>query len=278
MELSTTGPRTTQTPWLSSLVRRLMTTKDELRYAIEHKLAQQKRAGLLFGLQRSGTNYAEFIMNRVFPEIKFLNTRLDRSNLLHKHSRLYDDKSCVPTDEYLHDVVLSSANQFRMLCKSSNMDPDLVVVIARHPLHWLRSYRKWASQCSWPQPSYSYVREWTLFYGMWNEFAASSNKIMMIRYESLLCRDLSVLKEVANLASLKKQLMFPMQPTFVRSSSRFDKEKRSLNLSSIDIMTYSCRERHEILTNMDFDLLANLGYDWPVVPSTEPVGHKSYET
>ena len=53
---------------------------------------------LQFGLQRSGTNFLSTLLMKNF-RIEILNNS-DRKHPLHKHFRLYDDKSFIPDTKY----------------------------------------------------------------------------------------------------------------------------------------------------------------------------------
>src|SRR5690349_12021064 len=137
---------------------------------------------LLYGLQRSGTNYIEKIFTELY-QIKLSNLNDDRTYAGCKHFRLYDKKDVVPEPKYLNDVQIDDYASFEKLLTNI---PDYCLVISKDPYSWLLSYEKWAKICDWLPAQHHYIEEYNLFYGKWLELADQTDKIIFVRYIDLL--------------------------------------------------------------------------------------------
>jgi hypothetical protein len=65
---------------------------------------------LQFGLQRSGTNYLQGLVSEHF-DVAFCNSD-DRAHPLHKHFRLYNEKSYIGRPSYQNNILFNSFKEF----------------------------------------------------------------------------------------------------------------------------------------------------------------------
>ena len=101
---------------------------------------------LLYGLQRSGTNFVEQLIARNF-NVTFLNSNEHRDAPIQKHFRLYDDKSVITPPAYGNDYQFRNFEEFEAVLPEP---ADGYVVISKDPYSWTLSYQKWAKKCNWP--------------------------------------------------------------------------------------------------------------------------------
>jgi hypothetical protein len=149
---------------------------------------------LLFGLQRSGTNYLETVLRKRY-RVRFVNDRHDRAAVSHKHARLYADKHLIPEPQYANDVVVDDLASYEALLPKL---PDKYVVISKDPYSWLLSYHRWARRCGWPTPDHDYIEEYNAFYGTLLDLASGNDRMRFVRYGDL------IVDELGELAALER--------------------------------------------------------------------------
>jgi len=226
---------------------------------VNYVLAAQKSSCLLYGLQRSGTNYLEHLIRSNFPGARIRNANR-RSHYRHKHWRLYADNSLIPTRQYRSKLSAEDAKSFWTLLQNEGVHIDAVVVVVREPLHWYRSYQSWANRIKWPAVDHHYLQEWNAYYRTWRALAAEDpERIALIRYEDLLGSD-----ELA-FSSLATVLRMPRVGTIkdfkhVPQSHDFDTTKRDANLSPLTLDDFPPDDRDAVLANLDPSLSQALGY------------------
>jgi len=221
--------------------------------------APQKTPCILYGLQRSGTNYVEHLLGSDFPGVRIRNST-KRSHHRHKHWRLYADKSLMPTPEYLSRRSVEDARGLWDLFRDDGVRIEAVVVVVREPLHWYRSYQNWAVRLKWPEVDYHYLQEWNAYYRIWHALAAEDpDRIVLLRYEDLLGSEETALSSLANV--LKMPLVDAAQDfKHVPHSQGFDTKKREENLSPLALDKFPPSDRDAILANLDPLLNEALGY------------------
>ena len=147
---------------------------------------------LLYGIQRSGTNYLAELLRENFGEIVFPQAQT-RNEIIHKHFRLYDDKRFVPEPQYNNEAHFASFAEFDQAVSAHTGLANLpYLVITKNPYSWYLSICKWAKKCKWEsfQPSSfngDYMQDFVLFYEKWCRFAAEApDRVHLLRYEALL--------------------------------------------------------------------------------------------
>lgn len=213
---------------------------------------------LLYGLQRSGTNYLEALMKRRY-RVRFLN-RGRRDDPRHKHFRLYAEKDRIPEPQYANDRVIATMADLE---RAIGERVDGFVVLSKDPYSWLRSYEAWAKKCGWPAPTHHFGEEYTLFYRAWRDLAMESGRIHFVRYADLLScpeDELSRLAEAFGLAPRRFQWGWPGHANRVAQSAEFTPERRAYYESRAYLAEYTGEELAELNAVLDRDLMAFLGY------------------
>lgn len=214
---------------------------------------------LIYGLQRSGTNYIEQLLKNNYRVI-FLNMYEDRKSIYHKHFRLYDQKELIPEPKYLNNLYFRDFCEFESKLKNK---PDFYLVISKDPYSWLISYKKWAKKCKWPVPDYNYIEEYNLFYERWMDFFYQTNKISFVRYIDLLKKPGKTLDILERKFNLKKDYLLLKNVNFKRipQSSTFSKQRKEYYLSKKYLLDYTDEEIDDINASLNVDLINFLGYE-----------------
>ena len=224
---------------------------------------------LLYGLQRSGTNYLETLINLNFPDCNFLNGE-SRNEITHKHFRLYDNKKMIPEPQFNNNLSFKNFPEFENKLPPNKI-PELYIIVSKDPYSWFVSYRNWSKKNNWPNPDYHYIEEYNLFYGRWMHFAKESSKIIFVRYSDLLTQPLEVLNNIGKSLNLPPLLKLKSTKK-VYASRRFtgDKKEQFLNKDHLNKIT---REDMEIINlTLDSELTKFLGY-----LGTEDIGRRTYD-
>ena len=219
---------------------------------------------LHYGLQRSGTNYLEFLLAKKY-RVQILNSNIDgvrpdRSSPLHKHFRLYDEKDIIPEPQYRNDFKIDSFKDFEGLLE---VIPDYYVIISKDPYSWFLSYTEWARRCSWPAVPYHYLTEYNLFYGKWLAFSQQTDRILFVRYSDLLRDPDQELHRLEEKMHLKRKFLYPLRSSAafkVPQSKEFSMERRSYYLSEQYIKEFTAEQLREANAIIDLDVLDQLGY------------------
>jgi hypothetical protein len=223
---------------------------------IFRKRLPEKRI-LMYGLQRSGTNYMETLMQLNYPDAKFLNG-IVRSEITHKHFRLYPEKAIIPEPQFANTLQVGDLRTFESHLPFPS--PDLYIIVSKDPFSWLISYQKWSRKNNWPHHEHHYISEYVLFYGMWKQFALTSDKIIFVRYDDLLIEPKITLDKVATL--LNWPLREHMHTTNkVYASRRFSSDKKQAHLSGEHLKSIPSDELHTINALLPDELLKFLGYE-----------------
>lgn len=227
----------------------------ELLRSVFGKRLQRKNV-LIYGLQRSGTNYLEALIARNFPAVHKLNGT-ERSAITHKHFRLYPEKNIIPEPQFHNSLLVQDFAQFES--NIPGLKPDLYIVASKDPYSWLSSYQRWSTKNQWPAHEHHYIQEYDLFYGMWMQFARESNKVMFIRYDDLLTDPGKIMNEIA------MRLGYPAinkikVPKKVYASRRFSSAKKEAHLSGAPKKELSAEDTLAIQKHVRPELMQFMGY------------------
>ena len=219
-------------------------------------LPPTNRKLLLYGLQRSGTNYLESLVKLNYPSCRFMNGEL-RNDILHKHFRLYDDKQIIPEPQFLNQLRFKSITDFDT---SLPAPPDLYLVISKDPYSWFVSYEKWSHKNNWPAHAYHYIEEYNLFYGKWMEFSKQTKKILFIRYIDLLQQPLSEMNKIGNVLNLPEQHQLKTTKK-VYASRKFTGAKKEEFLQQEHLKKISAEDFTLINEKLNKELMGFLRYE-----------------
>ena len=229
---------------------------------LDLKAKESMKNILHYGLQRSGTNVLEAHLNQNF-NVSLLNS-LDRTNPLHKHFRLYEEKQFIPEPQFQNKLSFKSFAEFEHSF-DINTKIEGIIIISKDPYSWYTSYTNWAKKCQWPEVNYHYIEEYNLFHAKWLEFSKQSNKISLIRYIDLITDAKNVLTQLKNQHQLPLKLkskIFGIQSEIkkVSESDTFTKEKLKFYTEKEYLLKISSEKIDEINSKLDKNLMKDLGY------------------
>lgn len=210
----------------------------------------------MYGLQRSGTNYFESLMHLNYPDAIFMNGEL-RSDITHKHFRLYADKTIIPEPQFYNTLQLPDFADFEK--QLGDRSADMYVIISKDPIGWFTSYQRWSKKNNWPAVDHHYIMEYNLFYGMWMHYAKQTEKILFVPYNALLRNPNQVLQEVA------RKLGYPVREAItntrkVYASRRFTEKKKQDTLNETYRNELSKADLAELHKHLDLEVAKFLGY------------------
>lgn len=217
---------------------------------------------LLYGLQRSGTNFLE----RLLLDNCRCNIANDpeRRSPLHKHFRLYDEKEVVPEPQYRNEITVRDfAALDAEVEEKTGKQCTAAFVISKDPWSWLLSYRRWAEKCEWPAVPHHYLTEWNLFYGRWLELGRTTPKIGFVRYLDLLTDPAGVLDWVVSGHGLPPRVRRKRVRRYGRipQSDRFTAARRRWYLEGRYLEEFDRAELDEIDALLDGGVVEGLGYE-----------------
>lgn len=219
---------------------------------------------LHYGLQRSGTNYLESLITKKY-QVQFLNGNIagihpDRSSVLHKHFRLYDQKDIIPEPKFYNEFKIATFNDFEQLLETT---PDYYLIISKDPYSWFLSYTEWARKCDWPTVSFHYILEYNLFYGKWLEFSRQTERILFVKYIDLLRDPDQELKRLELKMHLKKKFFSLLRSSTVfkvPQSKEFSIDRRSYYVSKQYLHNYTREGLQELNDLINPEVIRLLGY------------------
>ncbi len=219
---------------------------------------------LVYGLQRSGTNFLEKLLLKNY-KIRILNNNNDEKHPLQKHFRLFNDKMFIGSSEYENEMIFKNFLEYE---NALNLPKkvDGILIISKDPFSWLISYKNWAKKHGWPSPKYHYIEEYNRFYGKWAEFSKEDNRILFIKYIDLLSqtdKEIGKIEKTFYLELKKQRQFFGKLINFSRvgRSKKFNQDKRNYYLNKEYLKQYDKRELELLNTKTDPKLMCFLKYD-----------------
>ncbi|MDX1415750.1 MAG: hypothetical protein R3293_16250 [Candidatus Promineifilaceae bacterium] len=214
---------------------------------------------LLYGLQRSGTNYLETLLKRRF-QVHILNESQERSHPAHKHFRLYDKKAIIPEPRYYNEL---HSENFAVFEQNLPQAADAYLIISKNPYSWLISYYRWAQKCAWPAAGHHYIEEYNLFYGRWLRFSRQTKKIQFVRYIDLLRYQDALLLHWQNTLGMQNRFLGGIWTRMIRrvdQSQAFTAEQRDYYIKERYLAKYTSKELQDVSEHLDREVISRLGY------------------
>mgnify|MGYP006283715693 CR=1 FL=1 len=246
---------------------------------------------LHFGLNRSGTNYLKELMDQHF-DLEFMNTEDERSHPLHKHFRLYDDKSLIGRPNFRNDLKFPSFREYEAyalvypqyhsppggtdagqkgragrgsveIANTSEETKNVVyVIISKDPYSWHLSYTRWGIKNKWSPSPHPYILEYNEFYRKWIEFSAETDRIAFVRYIDLLKAPDEIMKQLQNNFNLNRtrEINPNVRIRKVPMSRRFSKKRLNYYLEETYLEEFSNEALIELNNHLDHEVAKQLGY------------------
>lgn len=225
-----------------------------------------EHAALLYGMQRTGSNYAQELLLSNFQHICFYNQTYSRCLPTHKHFRLYLEKSAIPDKRFYNSFIYGTFNDFKQHTRQvSGKEIKIFIICIKDPHSWYLSYMKHARKNKFPYFKKSlnthFLVDYNLFYRKWLDFSLEApQEVFILRYEDLmddlegsldiLAAKFKLEKSSQNTINLSK---VPMNRVFTKAKARFYKERKFLDLISE-------RDKFVIQHLLDHELMSTFKY------------------
>ena len=204
----------------------------------------EEHASLLYGMQRSGSNYAMHLLLANFPQIRFYNQTYSRCLPTNKHFRLYEEKSAIPSGLYYNSFSYPAFRDFKEhSCQVAGMEIEIFIICIKDPCSWYLSFMKHARKNKFPYFKKSlnthFLLDYNLFYRKWLDFSLEApREVFMLRYEDLIDDLEGTLEMLAAKFKLERvpravnPSKVPMNREFTSAKARFYREREYLKLIS----------------------------------------------
>lgn len=213
---------------------------------------------LIYGLQRSGTNFLQHTLDQHFA-LRWLNEP-ERHSPRHKHFRLYENKELIARPPFRNDCHFQDFPDFSRQVLAPEA-PRAVLVLSKDPYSWYRSYRRWAWKNRWRKSPHHPIREYVAFYQRWLNFARESEQVVLLRYIDLLNKPEAVLENLERDLGLERRTQQEAAlPEKVAMSRRFDPKKRLYYQEERYLQQYTSRQLRKLNAALPQSLLEGLGY------------------
>jgi len=216
---------------------------------------------LLYGLQRSGTNFLATTLEQNYY-LQVCNKRgKSRTSPLQKHCRFYANKDLIPHPDYRNDLAIATFEECEALLPEV---PEYYLVISKDPYSWYLSYCDWAKKCNWPEVSHHYIEEYNLFYEFFLKLAARSDKFIFIKYAELLEDTRAVLHRLEATLRVKRKSLARLMlnvPGKVSQSQGFSSDRKAFYLNERYLEQYSTEELDRLNHHLDPQVVSALGYE-----------------
>lgn len=217
--------------------------------------APGEHTALIYGMQRTGSNYMQQILLNNFKNIRFFNNDLARCLPTHKHFRLYDEKSIIPSVMYYNSFTYKSFKDFKEHVEEiAEREINSFVVSVKDPYSWYVSYKKHAKKNKYVfvkrAVNSHYIIDYNLFYRKWFEFSREApDKVLLIKYEDLIDDLEASLQQIGANLQLERSSDLAVNPGKVPMSKTFTSGRASF---------YKDNEYLKLITDHELSIIAHL--------------------
>lgn len=225
-----------------------------------------RHSALLYGIQRTGSNFTQQVLLQNFENISFYNNNFARCLPVHKHFRLYDEKTIIPDVRYYNSFTYNSFKDFKKHVEQiAGRKINLFIVTIKDPYSWYVSYKKHARKNKYPYVKRSvnshYLIDYNLYYRKWLDFSREApGEVLIIKYEDLIDDLEASIRKIGSALKLErssKQAVIPgkvpMSRKFTASRAAFYKDSKYLDL-------INDKEKYVIPHLLDQELLSAMDY------------------
>jgi hypothetical protein len=202
-----------------------------------------EHAALLYGMQRSGSNYTAQLLISNFQQIRFYNQIYSRCLPTHKHFRLYEEKSIITSRLYYNTFSYRTFEDFKQHIREvSGKEIKIFIICIKDPHSWYLSFMKHARKNKIPYFKKSlnthFLMDYNHFYRRWLDFSLEApEEVLFIRYEDLIEDLAGTLDILGSKLKLKRAsshslnpLKVPMSREFTGAKALFYRERKFLDL------------------------------------------------
>ena len=226
----------------------------------------QEHAALLYGMQRSGSNYTEQVLLQNFQNIRFYNNNFARCLPVHKHFRLFDEKAVIPDVRFYNSFIYKNFKDFKehvelILGRSVR----LFIVTMKDPYSWYVSYKKHAKKNKFTYIKNSlnsqYIIDYNLFYRKWLDFSVEApGEVLMVKYEDLIVDLEASLLRMGEKLKLDRSSEQIVNPAKVSMNKRFTTSRANYYKDKLYLDLISEREFSVIQHLLDPELISSMNY------------------
>ena len=227
---------------------------------------QQEHAVLMYGMQRSGSNYIQQVLLQNFQNVRFYNNNDFRCLPKHKHFRLYDEKSIIPDARYLNTFTYKGFKDFKEHAERIvGREINMFVVTIKDPYSWYVSFMKHAKKNKYTYFRKSvnshYILDYNLFYRKWFNFSMEApGEVWMVKYEDLIEDFDASLQRMGEKLKLERSSEVNINPGKVNMNRKFTAGRAAYYKDNKYLDLISDREKSVIQHLLDQELLSSLNY------------------
>jgi len=227
---------------------------------------QQEHAALLYGMQRSGSNYTEQVLLQNFQNIRFFNNDFARCLPVHKHFRLYDEKAVIPDVRFYNSFIYNNFKDFKKHVELIlGRSVKLFIVTMKDPYSWYVSYKKHAKKNKFTYIKKSlnshYIIDYNLFYRKWLDFSVEApGEVLMVKYEDLIGDLESSLNRMGEKLKLDRSSEQSVNPAKVSMNKRFTASRANYYKDKLYLDLINERELSVIQHLLDPELISSMNY------------------
>lgn len=232
---------------------------------------------MIYGLQRSGTNYTEALILENFKNVAFWNEHYPKSLPTHKHFRLYDQKHLVPSLYYLNEFFYPSFSDFDQHVSSLTKKEGLkYVIVVKDPYGWYKSYLRYAHRTKEvnflkKDANGQFMLEWNLFHKKWLDFAEEApERVHIVRYKDLLSNFEESLELMQQTLALTPKESTWYNPKSVGMSKRFSLQRKDYYTKGAYLEEIEPLHFRVITEMIDPEVCSKLNFD---LIKSEPTNH-----
>lgn len=225
-----------------------------------------EQATLIYGMQRSGSNYIEQVLLQNFQNIHFHNDTYARSLPTHKHFRLYDLKSAIPDFRFFNSFTYKDFHEFREhVVKITGREINLFIVNIKNPYSWYLSYLKHArgNKFAFSRSALNshFIIDYNLFYKKWLDFSREApDKVVMLKYEDFLENFDSSIQSFQDRLGLSRTSDLFINPGKVPMSQKFTSDRASYYKNNKYLDLISDEDKAVMQHLLDEELLSEFNY------------------
>ncbi|MCK5066051.1 MAG: hypothetical protein KAR16_01370 [Bacteroidales bacterium] len=227
---------------------------------------EEEKAALLYGMQRTGSNFTQQVLLQNFQNIRFCYNHHFRCLPTHKHFRLYDEKSLIPDVRYLNSFTYKGFRDFKKHVEQiAGREIGVFIVTIKDPYCWYVSYKKHAKKNKYIYLKKSlnshYIFDYNLFYRKWFDFSLEApGEVIMVKYEDLI-GDLNLsLNRIGDKFNLERSSEVIIQPEKVLMSKKFTAVRAAFYKEKNYLDLISDQEKSVIQHLLDKELLSAFNY------------------
>jgi hypothetical protein len=224
---------------------------------------------LLFGLQRSGTNYTSTLIQENYPEVEIWNGQ-ERSLPTHKHFRLYGRPEFNPDQKYYHNFQYPDFGAYEEhVARITQWQKFQYLIVTKEPLTWYISVVKEAKKSRWKTLNrkgfnHHFLIDYNLFCRHWLQFKAEvPDRIYHLRYEDLLADLNGSLTKVSEFFGWKPVDGEIRNPSKVYKSKSFSRARKAFYRSPNLRDLFSDSDLWAARAHLEPSVLEGLGYSLP---------------